>query len=260
MINYKRAGVDIDKANLLLKKIKNLVPEIGGFSGLVPVDRKYKSPVLVTSCDGVGTKLKIATLLNRHNTIGIDLVAMVVNDIITTGARPLFLLDYFACGKLDVKVAEEVIKGIVKGCRIAGCKLHGGETAEMPGMYRIREYDLAGFGVGMIEKERIIDTSNIKAGDVLVGLPSSGIHSNGFSLVRKIFSKKELKKMGDELLTPTRIYVREVLSVISYLPTAISGIAHITGGGMIDNLYRICLLYTSPSPRDLSTSRMPSSA
>ena len=188
---YKKSGVDIDKANKLVNWIKKRAPKIGGFSGLFPIDKKK---FISAGCDGVGTKLKIAQILNKHDTIGIDLVAMNVNDVICCGAKPLFFLDYFACGKLDLKIARSVISGIKKGCELAGCELLGGETAEMPGFYRKKEYDLAGFAVGIVEKKNIIDGSKIKNGDLLVGLPSSGLHSNAFSLVKKIFSKKEIKK------------------------------------------------------------------
>jgi len=243
MVTYKQAGVDISKGNALVKKIKKFAPAIGFFSGFYPLDtKKYKNPVLVSSSDGVGTKLKLAFLLNKHDTVGIDLVAMNVNDVICCGAKPLFFLDYFACSKLNLKIAEQVIKGINEGCRQADCVLLGGETAEMPGFYKKGEYDLAGFAVGIVEKNKVIDGSKIKPGDIIIGLPSSGLHSNGFSLVRKIFSKNELLKFGPELLTPTRIYVQEVLSLIAHrslLITAVHGIAHITGGGFIDNIPRI---------------------
>lgn len=238
MVTYKQAGVDIDKGNLFVKKIKKIAPVIGGFSGLYPLDKKY---FLSASSDGVGTKLKLAFLLNKHDTVGIDLVAMNVNDVITCGAKPLFFLDYFACSKLDLKVAEQIIKGINEGCRQAGCILLGGETAEMPGFYQEGEYDLAGFTVGLVEKNQVIDGRKIKPGDLIIGLPSSGLHSNGFSLVRKIFSEKELIKLGHQLLTPTRIYVRDVLSLLAtrYSLLAIKGIVHITGGGFYDNIPRI---------------------
>ncbi len=240
MVTYKQAGVDISKGNALVKKIKKFAPAIGFFSGFYPLDtKKYKNPVLVSSSDGVGTKLKLAFLLNKHDTVGIDLVAMNVNDIITCGAKPIFFLDYYACSKLDLKVAEPVIKGINEGCRQADCVLLGGETAEMPGFYQQGEYDLAGFAVGIVEKDKIIDGSKIKPGDIIIGLPSSGLHSNGFSLVRKIFSEKELVKYGKELLTPTRIYVQEVLFALRSSLFAIKGIAHITGGGFLDNIPRI---------------------
>ncbi|MFQ5867933.1 MAG: phosphoribosylformylglycinamidine cyclo-ligase [bacterium] len=196
---------------------------------------RYKKPFLVSSTDGVGTKLKIAQLLRKHDTVGIDLVAMCVNDIITCGAKPLFFLDYFATGKLELGVAQEVIRGIYKGCLQSGCRLVGGETAEMPGFYKRGEYDLAGFCVGIVESEEVVDGKEIIPGDIIFGLPSSGLHSNGFSLVRKIFSEKELKSLGKELLKPTKIYVKDVLSVRSI----VQGIAHISGGGFIDNVPRI---------------------
>lgn len=244
MVTYKKAGVDIDAGNELARRIKRIAPDIGAFAGLFPLDiKKCKDPVLVSATDGVGTKLKIAQLCNKNDTVGIDLVAMCVNDLITCGARPLFFLDYFATGKLRVDVAEEVIKGISKACRQAGCKLIGGETAEMPGFYTKAEYDLAGFAVGVVEKDEIIDGSSIKPGDIMVGLPSSGLHSNGYSLVRKIFSQKEQKDMAEELLKPTKIYVKPILSLlrlaISAKRSAIKGIAHITGGGFVDNIPRV---------------------
>lgn len=236
MITYKKSGVDIDKANEFVNWIKKLSPEIGGFSGLFPIS---KNMFLSASCDGVGTKLKIAQLLNKHNSIGIDLVAMNVNDIICCGANPLFFLDYYSCGKLNLKIAKDVISGIKNGCNEAGCVLLGGETAEMPGFYKKDKYDLAGFAVGTVEKKNIINGSKIKKGDLIIGLPSSGLHSNGFSLVRKVFSEREIKKYGNELLKPTRIYVKEVLSAIGNRQSAITGISHITGGGFYDNIVRI---------------------
>ncbi len=236
MTTYKQAGVNIDIGNLFVKKIKEIAPVIGGFSGLYPLDKKH---YLSASSDGVGTKLKLAFLLNKHDTVGIDLVAMNVNDVITCGAKPLFFLDYFACSKLDLRVAEQIIKGINEGCRQASCILLGGETAEMPGFYHQGEYDLAGFTVGLVDKNKVIDGRKIKPGDLIIGLPSSGPHSNGFSLIRKVFSEKELIKYGKELLTPTKIYVKEVLSAISHQPSAISGIVHITGGGFYDNIPRV---------------------
>jgi len=236
MVTYKEAGVDIKKAEKLIKKIKEIAPGIGGFSGLFPIEvSRYKEPFLVASTDGVGTKLKIAQLIRKHDTVGIDLVAMGVNDVITCGAKPIFFLDYFATGKLELGVAQEVIRGIHKGCVQSGCILLGGETAEMPGFYKRGEYDLAGFCVGTVEREELIDGKEIEPGDIIFGLPSSGLHSNGFSLVRKIFSQKELRSLGKELLKPTKIYVKDVLSVKSI----VRGIAHITGGGFIDNIPRI---------------------
>jgi len=236
MVTYKEAGVDINKAEKLVKRIKKIAPWIGGFSGLFPIERgRYKKPLLVASTDGVGTKLKIAQLMRKHDTVGIDLVAMGVNDVITCGAKPLFFLDYFATGKLELGVAQEVIKGIYKGCLQSGCRLLGGETAEMPGFYKPGEYDLAGFCVGIVEKEEVIDGGEIRPGDIIFGLPSSGLHSNGFSLVRKILSERELRSLGKELLKPTKIYVKDILSVRS----VVRGIAHITGGGFTDNIPRI---------------------
>ncbi|AEM78128.1 phosphoribosylformylglycinamidine cyclo-ligase [Thermoanaerobacter wiegelii] len=254
-MNYKDAGVNIDEGNKLVEMIKPIAKQtlneyvlegIGGFAGLVEI-KNYKNPVLVSSTDGVGTKLKIAFMMGKHDTIGIDLVAMCVNDIIVTGAKPLFFLDYFATGKLKSEVAVEVIKGIAEGCKIAGCALIGGETAELPGFYKEGEYDLAGFCVGVAEKEELIDTKLIKEGDAIIGLASSGIHSNGYSLVRKVFFEKnnfsvkdfipELgMDLGDILLTPTKIYVK---SIEALKGLKIKGMAHITGGGFIDNIPRI---------------------
>ncbi len=239
-ITYKKSGVNIEAGNELVKRIKKKLPKIGGFGGLFPVaGTKYN---LVSSTDGVGTKLKLAFLLNKHDTVGVDLVAMNVNDIICCGARPLFFLDYFACGKLNVGQAEQVIKGISKGCDQAGAQLIGGETAEMPGFYKDGEYDLAGFAVGIVEKGKEISGNKIKPGDVLIGIPSSGPHSNGYSLIRKIFSNAELKKYSRQLLAPTRIYVKEILAAISKFNSKkqnISGIAHITGGSFNDKIGRI---------------------
>lgn len=239
MITYKKAGVDIDAGNELVKRIKKNLPKIGGFGGLFPLDgTKYN---LVSSTDGVGTKLKIAFMLKKHDTVGIDLVAMNVNDIICCGAKPLFFLDYFACGKLDVKAAEKVIAGIRKGCDIAGCALIGGETAEMPGFYPPGEYDLAGFAVGALEKGKEITGRKIRPGDAVIGLPSSGPHSNGYSLIRKVLSASEIRKHGKQLIAPTRIYVKEVLALLndSKLRQAVHGIAHITGGSFYDKIERI---------------------
>ncbi|GHT66268.1 phosphoribosylformylglycinamidine cyclo-ligase [Endomicrobiia bacterium] len=239
-ITYKKAGVNIDAGNELVKRLKKKLPKIGGFGGLFPVDgTKYN---LVSSTDGVGTKLKIAFLANKHDTVGIDLVAMNVNDLICVGAKPLFFLDYFACGKLDVGHAEQVIEGIAKGCELSGSQLIGGETAEMPGFYKDGEYDLAGFSVGIIEKGKEINGSKIKPGDVVIGLPSSGPHSNGYSLIRKVFSDVELKKYSKQLLAPTKIYVKEVLAAITKFNSKkqnIAGIAHITGGSFYDKIERI---------------------
>ncbi|MHC2994990.1 MAG: phosphoribosylformylglycinamidine cyclo-ligase [Candidatus Atribacteria bacterium] len=255
---YKDAGVDIKLANHIVKKIKplirktftpNVLNDIGGFGGLFSLaEQKYKEPVLVSSTDGVGTKLKIAFTLNKHNTIGVDLVAMSVNDIITCGAKPLFFLDYISVGKLSEKVAIDLIKGITEGCKMANCALLGGETAEMPGFYSEGEYDLAGFAVGIVEKSKVIDGKEIREGDLVIGLASNGLHSNGFSLARKVLVESKKYKieervppikrsLGEELLVPTKIYVKLVLQLLEKYK--ILGIAHITGGGMIENIPRI---------------------
>ena len=255
---YKEAGVDIDKGNAFVKGIKDIVSsthqrgvvnEIGGFSSLFAIDTdNYNSPVLVSSTDGVGTKLVIAQLCEKHDTIGIDLVAMCVNDIIVSGAKPLFFLDYFSSGELELDVATDVIKGIADGCRQAGCSLVGGETAEMPGLYKKGHYDLAGFVTGIIDRDKIIDGSGIKVGNKIIGLSSNGLHSNGFSLVRKIcFSDLELsvndhiqelnRTLGEELLSPTRIYVKPILNILKKY--TITGMVHNTGGGFFDNIPRI---------------------
>jgi len=218
---------------------------IGGFGALVEISKKYREPVLVSGTDGVGTKLKLAFELNRHDTVGIDLVGMSVNDILVQGAEPLFFLDYFACGNLDVDAATEVIKGIAYGCEQAGCALIGGETAEMPGMYPAGEYDLAGFAVGVVEKADIISGKDIKAGDVVIGLASNGAHSNGYSLVRKIISthkvdlsqKLDGKPLADLIMAPTRIYVKPLLALMKTL--TVKGMAHITGGGLLENVPRV---------------------
>jgi len=251
---YKSSGVDIDKANVLLRKIKPLirktytkevVADIGCFSGLFDVSilKRYKNPVLVSSTDGVGTKLKIAFLADKHDTVGIDLVAMNVNDVLTTGARPLFFLDYLACSKLEKEKYASIIKGIACGCEEAGCALIAGETAEMPGMYSRGEYDLAGFCVGVVEKNKIIDGKNINVGDKVIGIASSGLHSNGFSLVRKVFTLNEQKRIARELLKPTRIYVKSILNLLYAkryaLNAKIRGIAHITGGAFYEKIPRI---------------------
>ncbi|MCD5390309.1 phosphoribosylformylglycinamidine cyclo-ligase [candidate division NPL-UPA2 bacterium] len=257
-MKYKEAGVDIEAGDRLVTKIKSLVkgafrPEvisgIGGFGGLFRLDtKKYKDPVLVAGTDGVGTKLKVATLCNKFDTVGVDLVAMCVNDLLPRGAEPLFFLDYLAVGKLKPDWAEEVIRGIAKGCEIAGCALLGGETAEMPGVYPEGEYELAGFAVGVVERNRLIDGSRIGVGDKIIGLASNGLHSNGYSMVRKIlFEEKGLsvkdrlpeieESVGAELLKPTRIYVRPILGLLQKFE--IRGIAHITGGGMVGNIPRI---------------------
>ena len=257
-LSYRDSGVDIDAGDSLVERIKpyarrTLRPEvlagIGGFGALIEIGKRFREPVLVAGTDGVGTKLKLAFELDRHDSVGIDLVAMSANDILVQGAEPLFFLDYFACGKLDVATAAEVIKGIAAGCEQAGCALIGGETAEMPGMYPAGEYDLAGFAVGVVEKSQAIDGRSIAAGDVLLGLASSGAHSNGFSLIRRIVTRvgANLKRpiggvtgeatLGETLLTPTRIYVKSLLPVIAALP--VKGMAHITGGGLTENTHRM---------------------
>ena len=250
MITYKDAGVSIDAGNELVERIKKIVSKskisrgaIGGFSGLFPIPSNgSKKQYISACCDGVGTKLKIAFLLNKHDTIGIDLVAMNVNDLICTGAKPLFFLDYFACGKLEVGVAEQVIRGIHNGCEQANAALLGGETAEMPGFYEKGEYDLAGFAVGLLEGGRPFNPKNIAQGDLLIGIPSSGVHSNGYSLVRKVFSNSELKTYGKELITPTKIYVKQMEPLFkekTLVPNYVKGVAHITGGGWYDNIPRV---------------------
>jgi len=254
-LTYRDAGVDIDAGDRLVENIKPLAKRtmrkgvlagIGGFGALFEIARsRYREPVLVAGTDGVGTKLKLAFELNRHATIGIDLVAMSVNDILTHGAEPLFFLDYYACGRLDVATATEVIKGIATGCGQAGCALIGGETAEMPGMYPAGEYDLAGFAVGVVEKSRIIDGSGIVEGDVVLGLASSGAHSNGYSLIRRIIAVKGVdlsaklqgRALSDVILEPTRIYVKPVLKLLRSI--AVKGLAHITGGGLLENVPRV---------------------
>ena len=242
-LSYRDAGVDIDAGDALVEKIKpharrTMRPEvlagIGGFGALCEIPRKYRHPVLVSGTDGVGTKLKLAFALGRHDTVGIDLVAMSVNDVLVQGAEPLFFLDYFACGKLDQEVAAQVIAGIARGCELAGCALIGGETAEMPGMYPEGEYDLAGFCVGVVEKERIIDGRRVVPGDALLGLASSGAHSNGYSLIRKIV---ERSRPPFDLLEPTRIYVKPVLALLERV--AVKAMAHITGGGLTGNVPRV---------------------
>ena len=235
---YKKAGVDIDAGDALVDRIKKKLPAIGDFAGLFPFPRGYKKPYLVGCTDGVGTKLKIAQDLDVHDTIGIDLVAMNVNDLVCGGARPLFFLDYFATGHLDVDTAEKVIGGMIEGCRQAGCALIGGETAEMPGFYKPEEYDLAGFAVGVVDESQRVRNDKIKPGDVLLGLPSSGVHSNGYSLVRVLFRGPDLKKWGKALLAPTKIYVKPVLNALQKHRGAIKGIAHITGGGLLENVPR----------------------
>ena len=256
--SYKEAGVDIDLADHIVKKIKPLVSktfipgvlgDIGGFGGLFSLaEQNYKEPVLVSGTDGVGTKLKIAFALDKHDSVGIDLVAMCVNDIVTCGAKPLFFLDYISIGKLSEKVAVELIKGIAEGCKMAGCALLGGETAEMPGFYPEGEYDLAGFAVGVVERSKIIDGRKIRERDSIIGIASNGLHSNGFSLVRKVLFESNNYKiddkvssfgkyLGEELLNPTIIYVYPVLHLLEKYK--ILGIAHITGGGIVENIPRI---------------------
>jgi len=253
-LSYRDAGVDIDAGDALVEAIKpfakrTMRPEvlagIGGFGALCEIPKNYRHPVLVSGTDGVGTKLKLAFQLGRHDSVGIDLVAMSVNDVLAQGAEPLFFLDYFACGKLEPQVAAEVVRGIALGCERAGCALIGGETAEMPGMYPQGEYDLAGFCVGVVERERIIDGRAIRAGDALLGLASSGAHSNGYSLVRKILErvKPDLgaafdgRTLGEVLLEPTRIYVKPVLALLEQ--ASVKGLAHITGGGLSGNVPRV---------------------
>ena len=254
-ITYRDAGVNIDAGDELVERIKPLVKRsmraevmggLGGFGALVevPLDR-YRRPVLVSGTDGVGTKLRLAIETARHDTIGIDLVAMCANDVVVQGAEPLFFLDYYATGRLDVDVAATVIKGIVEGCVQAGAALVGGETAEMPGMYHGEDYDLAGFCVGVVEKDRIIDGSRMRAGDVIIGLPSSGPHSNGYSLIRKLIAHAHAGKgtmlegepLYDRLLAPTRIYVKPLLALLAATP--VHALAHITGGGLLDNIPRV---------------------
>jgi len=253
-LSYRAAGVDIDAGNEVVERIKPLVkrtyrPEVmaglGGFGALFELAGRYKEPVLVSGTDGVGTKLKLAQDLKRHDTIGIDLVAMCVNDVLVQGAEPLFFLDYFATGKLDVDTTVAVVGGIAKGCELAGCALIGGETAEMPDMYPPGEYDLAGFCVGAVEKSALIDGSAIKAGDAIIGIASSGAHSNGYSLVRRIVSRAGSTfdldlggvKLGEALLAPTTIYVKPILKLMREQP--VHGMAHITGGGLKENIIRV---------------------
>ncbi len=253
-LSYRDAGVDIDAGDALVERIKPLARKtlregvlagIGGFGALFEVPKRYRAPVLVSGTDGVGTKLKLAFHLNMHDTVGIDLVAMSVNDILVQGAEPLFFLDYFACGKLDVDTAARVIGGIARGCESAGCALIGGETAEMPGMYPAGEYDLAGFAVGVVEKSLIIDGSSIAPGDAVLGLASSGAHSNGYSLVRKIIDRVNPdfnadfhgRPLRDVVMEPTRIYVKPMLALMQAVK--LKGIAHITGGGLVENVPRV---------------------
>lgn len=257
-LTYKQAGVDIEAGNQAVKLIGDLVdrtkrPEvlskIGGFGGLFAIDaKKYKEPILVSAADGVGTKLKIAQVLGIHNTVGIDLVAMVVNDLVVTGAEPLFFLDYLAMGRIEPKKVAAIVEGISVGCRQAGCALLGGETAEHPGVMPEEDYDLAGFAVGVVEQKKLIDGSAIKAGDIVLGLASSGLHANGFSLVRKVFGVDDAEKLnqaitklgvtlGEELLCPTRIYVKPIL--LLQTEGLAKGIAHVTGGGLTENIPRM---------------------
>ena len=253
-LSYKSAGVDIDAGDALVERIKPLARKtmregvlagIGGFGALFEVPKRYKEPVLVSGTDGVGTKLKLAFEWNMHDTVGIDLVAMSVNDVLVQGAEPLFFLDYFACGKLDVDTAAAVIGGIAKGCELSGCALIGGETAEMPGMYPAGEYDLAGFAVGAVEKSKILSGADVKPGDIVLGLASSGVHSNGFSLVRKCMERAagqlpanlDGKPFKQALMEPTRLYVKSVLAALAAHP--IKALAHITGGGLLENIPRV---------------------
>jgi len=255
-ISYKDAGVDIDAGDALIERIKPLAKKtmregvlagIGGFGALFEVPKRYKEPVLVSGTDGVGTKLKLAFEWNMHDTVGIDLVAMSVNDVLVQGAEPLFFLDYFACGKLDVDTATAVVAGIAKGCELSGCALIGGETAEMPGMYPAGEYDLAGFAVGAVEKSKILTGQDVAAGDVVLGLTSHGVHSNGFSLVRKCIERAEAagtvpatldgQPFKEALMAPTRLYVKNVLAALAAHP--IKALAHITGGGLLENIPRV---------------------
>lgn len=242
-LTYKDSGVDIDAGSELVRRIAKMAPGIGGFGGLFPLGDSY----LVAGTDGVGTKVMLAFETGIHDTIGIDLVAMSVNDIVTSGAKPLFFLDYFATGHLDVDVAEQVIKGIVDGCKQSDCALLGGETAEMPGLYKEGEYDLSGCAVGIVKKDSVINGKDITAGDIIIGLPSSGVHSNGFSLVRRVLEKSGLSlkdklpgtstTVAEALMAPTKIYVKQVLDIVS--KGGVKGIAHITGGGFTDNIPRV---------------------
>ncbi|MEG1770686.1 MAG: phosphoribosylformylglycinamidine cyclo-ligase, partial [Comamonas sp.] len=255
-ISYKDAGVDIVAGDALVERIKPLAKKtmregvmagIGGFGALFEVPKRYKEPVLVSGTDGVGTKLRLAFEWNMHDTVGIDLVAMSVNDVLVQGAEPLFFLDYFACGKLDVDTAAAVVGGIARGCELSGCALIGGETAEMPGMYPEGEYDLAGFAVGAVEKSKILTGQDVQAGDVVLGLASAGVHSNGFSLVRKCIERAEAngtvpatldgKPFKQAIMEPTRLYVKNVLAVLAEHP--IKALAHITGGGLLENIPRV---------------------
>jgi phosphoribosylformylglycinamidine cyclo-ligase len=254
-LSYKDAGVDIDAGDALVERIKPLARQtmregvlagIGGFGALFEVPKRYREPVLVSGTDGVGTKLKLAFEWNMHDTVGIDLVAMSVNDVLVQGAEPLFFLDYFACGKLDVDTAAAVVGGIARGCELSGCALIGGETAEMPGMYPAGEYDLAGFAVGAVEKSKILTGASVAPGDVVLGLASSGVHSNGFSLVRKCIERAHAttlpatldgKPFRQAIMEPTRLYVKSVLAALAAHP--IKSLAHITGGGLLENIPRV---------------------
>jgi phosphoribosylformylglycinamidine cyclo-ligase len=258
-VSYKDAGVDIDAGDSLVSRIKPLasatrsplvVDGVGGFAGLCALPPDVEDPLLVSGTDGVGTKLKVAFATNRHGTIGQDLVAMCVNDVVTTGARPLFFLDYFGCGRLDVDVAEAVVAGIADGCKVAGCALLGGETAELPGMYADGEYDLAGFAVGVVSRSRVLGPSRVRAGDALVAVASSGLHSNGYALARRVLEGEmglsldamipELgRSLADALLTPTRIYANAVAGLASALGPRLHALCHVTGGGIVGNLPRV---------------------
>jgi phosphoribosylformylglycinamidine cyclo-ligase len=242
-LTYKKSGVNIDLADKLVDHIAKKAPAIGGFAGLFPLDLDGTGPWELVACtDGVGTKLKLAFALDKHDTIGIDLVAMSVNDLVCCGAKPLIFLDYYATGKLKLQVSKKIIAGIMEGCRQGRSVLLGGETAEMPGMYPEGEYDLAGFAVGIVKRAEVIDGSKIYPGDLILGLPSSGLHSNGYSLARKVFKGKDLAKWGKTLLTPTRIYVDEVQSLQAAFrkeERIILGLSHITGGGLVENVPRI---------------------
>ncbi len=263
-LSYKDAGVDIEAGDALVERIKPLAKKtlrdgvlagIGGFGALFEVPKRYQEPVLVSGTDGVGTKLKLAFEWNLHDTVGIDLVAMSVNDVLVQGAEPLFFLDYFACGKLDIDTAAAVVGGIARGCELSGCALIGGETAEMPGMYPAGEYDLAGFAVGAVEKSKILNAQNVQAGDVVLGLASSGVHSNGFSLVRRCIERAQAagslpnmldgKPFRQAVMEPTRLYVKNVLAALAAFPAApgtgqgIKALAHITGGGLLENIPRV---------------------
>ena len=253
-LSYKDAGVDIDAGDALVERIKPLAKKtlregvlggIGGFGALFEVPKRYREPVLVSGTDGVGTKLKLAFEWGMHDTVGIDLVAMSVNDVLVQGAEPLFFLDYFACGKLDVDIAAAVVGGIARGCELSGCALIGGETAEMPGMYPAGEYDLAGFAVGVVEKSKILTGRDVTAGDVVLGLASSGVHSNGFSLVRKCIERAgsalpatlDGQPFRQAVMAPTRLYVKSVLAALAAHP--VKALAHITGGGLLENIPRV---------------------